>query len=308
MCSSDLGAKIALQLGHAGRKGSTQLGWEKMDHPIADPEQNWPLYSASPLPWFQGESQTPIELDEAGMARITADFVQATQRAIRAGVDLLELHCAHGYLLASFLSPLTNHRTDAYGGAIENRLRFPLHVFNAMRAVWPADKPMSVRISASDWADGGLSEADCFAIAKAFGEAGCDLIDVSTGQTVPHQSPVYGRMYQVPFAEAVKNELGLKTMCVGAITEAGQVNTIIACRRADLVAVGRPHLTNPNFSLHAAAWYGTRIKVPAPYLSGASQLYRESEKTRDKQAELARKAKPSRHHTQATLAFRNAAE
>jgi anthraniloyl-CoA monooxygenase len=302
------GAKIAMQLGHAGRKGSTQLGWEKMDHPIAEPSQNWPLFSASPIPWFEGESQIPSALDEAGMARITADFVQATERAARAGVDLLELHCAHGYLLASFLSPLTNQRTDAYGGAIENRLRFPLAVFAAMRAVWPAERPMSVRISASDWAEGGLSEDDCFAIAKAFGEAGCDLIDVSTGQTVPHQSPTYGRMYQVPFAEAVKNVLGLKTMCVGAITEAGQVNTIIACRRADLVAVGRPHLTNPNFSLQAAAWYATRIKVPAPYISGAAQLYRETEKTRDKQADLAKKAKPKRHHTDATLAFRNAAE
>jgi anthraniloyl-CoA monooxygenase len=302
------GAKIALQLGHAGRKGSTQLGWEKMDHPISDPAQNWPLFSASPLPWFEGESQIPTALDEAGMARITADFVQATERAARAGVDLLELHCAHGYLLASFLSPLTNQRSDAYGGSIENRLRFPLAVFAAMRAVWPQERPMSVRISASDWADGGLSEADCFAIAKAFGEAGCDLIDVSTGQTVPHQSPTYGRMYQVPFAEAVKNVLGLKTMCVGAITEAGQVNTIIACRRADLVAVGRPHLTNPNFSLHAAAWYATRLNVPKPYISGAAQLYRETEKTRDKQADLAKKAKPKRHHTDATLAFRNAAE
>jgi len=303
------GAKIALQLGHAGRKGSTQLGWEKADHPIAKAQDNWPLYSASPLPWFPGESQTPQALTEADMVRITADFVQATKRAHRAGIDLLELHCAHGYLLASFLSPLTNRRTDDYGGSIENRLRYPLAVFAAMRAVWPAEKPLSVRISASDWAEGGLTEADCFAIAKAFGEAGCDLIDVSSGQTVPHQSPVYGRMYQVPFAEAVKNQLGLKTMCVGAITEAGQINTIIACRRADLVAVGRPHLTNPNFSLHAAAWYRTRkISVPEAYISGAAQLYRETEKTRDKQADLAKKAKPKRHHTEATLAFRNVAE
>jgi anthraniloyl-CoA monooxygenase len=303
------GARIALQLGHAGRKGSTQLGWEKMDHPIDDPAANWPLVSASPIAWFDGESQVPAELDEAGMARITADFVAATERAARAGVDLLELHCAHGYLLASFLSPLTNQRTDGYGGTIENRLRFPLRVFTAMRAVWPADKPMSVRISASDWAEGGITEADDFAIARAFADAGVDLIDVSSGQTVPWQAPNYGRMYQVPFAEAVKNELGLKTMCVGAITEPGQVNTIIACRRADLVAVGRPHLTNPDWSLHAAAWYGTRrIAVPRPYLSGAAQLYRETEKTRSKQDELQRKAKPKRHHTDRTLAFRDAAE
>lgn len=289
--------RVALQLGHAGRKGSTQLGWEKIDHPIADPAANWPLVSASPIPWFDGESQVPAELDRAGMDRIIAEFVAATARAARAGVDLLELHCAHGYLLASFLSPLTNRRTDEYGGSVENRLRFPLELFAAMRAEWPADKPMSVRISAADWAEGGLTEADCFAIARAFSDAGCDLIDVSTGQTVPSQAPVYGRMYQVPFAEALKNELGLKTMCVGAITEWGQVNTIVACRRADLVAVGRPHLTDPMWSLRGAAWYGVKaVRPPLPYLSGAAQLLRESEKARDKQMELQRKAKPKRHH------------
>ncbi len=289
--------KVALQLGHAGRKGSTQLGWEKMDHPLADRHANWPLVSASPIPWLEGVSQTPAELDRAGMDRIRDEFVAATGRAARAGVDLLELHCAHGYLFASFLSPLTNLRTDAYGGSVENRLRFPLEVFAAMRAAWPDDRPMSVRISASDWAEGGLDETDLFAIARAFAEAGCDLIDVSTGQTVPHQAPVYGRMYQVPFAEAVKNELGLATMCVGAITEPGQVNTIVGCRRADLVAIGRPHLTDAQWSLRAAAWYGTRgVRAPLPYLSGVAQLRRESEKTRDKQRELQRKAKPSRHH------------
>ncbi len=303
------GARIALQLGHAGRKGSTQLGWEKMDHPIAVPEANWPLFSASPIPWFEGESQVPAELDEAGMARITGDFVQATERAARAGADLLELHCAHGYLLASFLSPLTNVRTDSYGGDIANRLRFPLRVFAAMRAAWPAGRPMSVRISASDWAAGGISEADGFAIARAFASAGVDLIDVSSGQTVPWQAPSYGRMYQVPFAESLKNELGVRTMCVGAITEPGQVNTIIACRRADLVAVGRPHLTDPDWTLHAAAWYGTHgVAVPPPYIAGAAQLFRETEKTRAKQDELQRKAKPKRHHTDATLALRTAAE
>jgi len=306
---SNGGAKIALQLGHAGRKGSTQLGWEKMDHPIEDSAANWPLVSASAIPWFSSESQVPAELHENGMARITADFVAATERAARAGVDLLELHCAHGYLLASFLSPLTNRRSDDYGGAIENRLRFPLALFRAMRAAWPTDRPMSVRVSASDWADGGVTEADSFVIARAFADAGVDLIDVSSGQTVPWQAPTYGRMYQVPFAESVKNELGLATMCVGAITEAGQVNTIIACRRADLVAIGRPHLTNPNWALHAAAWYATRrIAVPPAYQSGAAQLFRETEKAREKQAELQKKAKPKRHHTEKTLAFRTAAE
>lgn len=300
--------RVAMQLGHAGRKGSTQLGWERMDHPIADAGSNWPLVSASPIPWFEGESQVPVELDRVGMDRIRDDFVAATVRAARAGFDLLELHCAHGYLLASFLSPLTNTRTDGYGGPVENRMRWPLEVFSAMRAVWPEDRPMSVRLSASDWAEGGLSEADLFAIAKGFADAGCDLIDVSTGQTVPNQTPVYGRMYQVPFAEALKNELGLSTMCVGAITEPGQVNTIVGCRRADLVAVGRPHLTDAQWSLRAAAWYGVKaVRPPLPYLAGASQLLRESEKARSKHMDLQRKAKPTRHHV-APLPLREVAE
>ena len=251
----------------------------------------------------------PAELDEAGMAQITTDFVAATVRVARAGVDLLELHCAHGNLLASFLSPLTDVRTDAYGGSVDNRLRFPLKVFGAMRAVWPAQRPMSVRLSASNWAASGMPQADSFAIASAFAAAGVDLIDVSTGQTVPDQAPTYGGMYQVPFAEAVRNELGLRTMCVGAITEAAQVNTIIGCRRADLVAIGRPHLTNSNWTQQAAAWYGTRhIAVPPPYRSGAAQLFRETEKAREKQVELQRKAKPARHHTTAMRELRAAAE
>lgn len=300
--------KVAMQLGHAGRKGSTQLGWEKMDYPIAGEAANWPLVSASPIPWFAGESQVPAALDRAGMDRIRDDFVAATHRAGRAGFDLLELHCAHGYLLASFLSPLTNQRSDAYGGPVENRMRFPLEVFAAMRAAWPEDRPMAVRLSASDWAEGGLGQDDLFAIARGFAEAGCDLIDVSTGQTVPDQAPLYGRMYQVPFAEAVKNALGLRTMCVGAITEPGQVNTIIGCRRADLVAIGRPHLTDAQWSLRAAAWYGVKaVRPPLPYLAGAAQLLRESEKTREKQMELQMKAKPKRHH-QAQDSLRAAAE
>ncbi len=241
-------AKIALQLGHAGRKGSTQLGWEKADVPLKDAEANWPLVSASPLPWDAAVSQTPRELDEDGMAAVVAAFVAAAERGGRAGFDMLELHCAHGYLLASFLSPLTNRRTDAYGGSIENRLRFPLRVFAAMRAVWPAAKPMSVRISASDWVEGGIAEADVFAITAAFRDAGCDLIDVSAGQTVATQKPVYGRMFQVQFAEAIRNVPQMATMTVGAITEPGQINTILHTRRADLVALGRPHLWNPYFT------------------------------------------------------------
>lgn len=289
-------SKICMQLGHAGRKGSTQLGWEKMDHPIAKEEDNWPLYSASPIPYFEGESQTPIEMDRAKMDEIKADFVQATERANRAGCDMVELHCAHGYLIASFLSPLTNVRSDEYGGSIENRMRYPLEVFSAMRAVWPEEKPMSVRISASDWAPGGITEADVLTIAQAFSDAGCDLIDTSSGQTVPHQSPTYGRMYQVQFAEAIRNVTGVRTMAVGAITEPAQVNTILACRRADLVAIARPHMVNPYFTQQAAAWYqAPDVHWQKQYYAGKMQAYREAEKTFEKQLELQKKAKPNRH-------------
>ena len=289
-------AKVAMQLGHAGRKGSTQVGWAKADQPLENADANWPLVSASALAWHEGVSQVPRELDEAGMATVIADFVQATRRADRAGFDHLELHCAHGYLLASFLSPLTNRRTDAYGGSVENRLRFPLEVFAAMRDAWPAAKPMSVRISASDWLEGGISEADVFAIAKGFGDAGCDLIDVSAGQTVPNQKPVYGRMFQVQFAEAIRNVPRMATMTVGAITEPAQVNTILHTRRADLVALGRPHLWNPYFTHQAEAWYGARNQSwPDPYLPGRNQAHAETAKARERQVALARKARPARH-------------
>jgi anthraniloyl-CoA monooxygenase len=289
-------AKVAMQLGHAGRKGSTQVGWEKPDYPLMSPEANWPLVSASPLPWHDNVSQCPAELDRAGMDGIVQEFVAATQRANRAGFDLLELHCAHGYLLASFLSPLTNKRTDDYGGSIENRLRFPTEVFAAMRAIWPAEKPMSVRISASDWLEGGISEADVFAISQAFNDAGCDLIDVSAGQTVPHQKPLYGRMFQVQFAEAVRNVPKMATMTVGAITEASQINTILHTRRADLVALGRPHLWNPYFTRQAEAWYSTRDQAwPAPYWPGRNQAHSEMTKLRDKQIALQKKARPAKH-------------
>ena len=285
-------AKLCMQLGHAGRKGSTQLGWEDADHPIANAKDNWPLVSASNLPYLEGVSQLPAELDRTAMARIKQEFIEATRRADRAGFDMLELHCAHGYLFASFLSPLTNKRRDDYGGAIENRIRYPLEVFTAMREAWPADKPMSIRISASDWADGGITEHDTLAIATAFAEAGCDLISTSSGQTVPFQRPVYGRMYQVPFAETIKNVARVKTMAVGAITEPAQINTIIACRRADLVALARPHLVDPYFTRRAAAWYGVKLATPPQYLSGAAQAHRESERTRERQFDLQKKAKP----------------
>ncbi len=286
-------AKVAMQLGHAGRKGSTQLGWQQMDMPIEQEEHNWELVSASPLPYLPGVSQTPQELDRGQMDRIRDEFVAATHRAARAGFDMLELHCAHGYLLASFLSPLTNHRSDAYGGTIENRLRFPLEVFAAMRKAWPDPRPMSVRISACDWVEGGISEADTFAIAEAFRDAGCDLIDVSAGQTVPDQQPIYGRMFQVPFSEAIRNVPKMATMAVGAITEPGQVNTILHTRRADLVALARPHLWNPYFAHQAAAHYGVRAGGwPKPYLAGRDQAGRELTRARERQLELRQKARP----------------
>jgi len=286
-------AKICMQLGHAGRKGSTQVGWEKADHPIEDEAENWPLFSASPLPYLEGISQVPREMTRADMDRVRDDFVRAAKLAQKAGFDMLELHCAHGYLLASFLSPLTNRRTDEYGGDIQGRMRFPLEVFRAIREVWPDEKPMSVRISASDWLDGGISEEDTFAIAEAFGMAGCDLIDVSAGQTVPHQRPVYGRMFQTQFAEAIRNVPRMAVMTVGAITEPGQVNTIIHTRRADLVALGRPHMWNPYFAHQAAAWYDVRSQHwPKQYLSGRDQAHRELARRREQEMELRRKARP----------------
>ena len=264
-------AKICMQLGHAGRKGSTQVGWEKMDHPL--PEGNWPLQAPSALAYDAG-NQIPREMTRADMQRITADFVASTRRAIDCGFDMLELHAAHGYLLASFVSPITNHRQDEYGGTLENRLRWPLEVWDAMRAVWPQEKPMSVRISATDWIPGGTTGVDAVTIARAFKAHGADLIDVSSGQTDPASKPVYGRMFQAQFAEAVRIDAGIATMAVGAITSADQVNTLLASGRADLVALGRPHLADPHFTLHAAAEYAYRdVGWPRQYLSGAQQAH-----------------------------------
>lgn len=289
-------AKLCLQLGHAGRKGSTQLGWEQMDHPL--PEGNWPIYSASPIPYL-AESQVPIEMSRADMDKVLTDFVRATFFADEAGFDMVELHMAHGYLLASFISPLTNQRSDEYGGAIENRLRFPLEVFKAMRAVWPQHKPMAVRVSATDWAPGGLSGEDLITLAQAFKAAGVDLIDCSAGQTVPDQKPVYGRMFQTPFADQVRHEAGIPTMAVGNITTADQVNTILISGRSDLVALARPHLTNPHFTLHAAAWYGHEQQPWAkPYLSGAFQAHRLAEREREELEELRLAHKPRSHKVQ----------
>jgi anthraniloyl-CoA monooxygenase len=264
-----------------------------MDQPL--PEGAWPLISASPVPYYPN-SQVPREMTRADMDRVIADFVQAAERGQRAGFDMLELHCAHGYLLASFISPLTNKRIDEYGGSLENRVRFPLEVFRALRKAWPDEKPMSVRISATDWEEGGLTADDAVEVARAFAEAGCDLIDVSTGQTTPDTEPVYGRMFQTPFSDQIRNEAGLATMCVGAITTADQVNTIIAAGRADLVALARPHLVDPFFTMKAAAWYGaTDIHCPPQYLAGRDQIFRNSVRDRADLTELRRKAKPKGH-------------
>ena len=271
-CHAQSKAKLCLQLGHAGRKGSTQLGWDRMDHPL--PDGNWELVAPSPLP-YSPDSHTPRALTRADMDKIVADFVRSTRYAHEAGFDMVEMHAAHGYLLSSFISPLTNLRTDEYGGSIENRARFPLEVFKAMRAAWPADKPMSVRVSATDWAPGGLSEADLLALARMFKDAGADLIDVSTGQVVADQKPVYGRMFQLPFSDKIRNEVGIATMSVGNIVNADQVNTIVVSGRADLVALARPHLSDPYFTLHASAWYQHMGQAwPKPYLSGRDQAYR----------------------------------
>jgi anthraniloyl-CoA monooxygenase len=283
-------AKLCLQLGHAGRKGATRLMWEGMDQPL--PGDPWPVVSASPIPYYP-DSQVPHELTRADMDRIAGQFVAAVERGERLGFDMLELHAAHGYLLASFLSPLTNTRTDEYGGPVENRLRFPLDVFGRMREAWPKHKPMSVRISASDWAEGGLSDAESIAIADAFAQAGVDLVDVSTGQTVNWSEPMYGRMFQTPFSDQIRNEAHVSTMCVGNITSADQANTILVAGRADLVAIGRPHLTDPFFAMRAAAWYGeSYLQVPPQYEPGFDQTARNSARDRADLEDIRIKARP----------------
>ncbi len=277
-------AKIALQLGHAGPKGSTRVPWDGEDLPLPTAEENWPLLAASPQQYLDGVSAWARAMTREDMERVTADFVASVTRGIEAGFDWLELHCAHGYLLSAFLSPLTNHRNDSYGGSIENRLRWPLEVFTAMRDVWPQHLPMSVRLSAHDWVDGGNTLADAIEMARAFKQAGADLIDVSSGQVSPHQKPVYGRMYQTPFAEAIRNEIDIATMAVGAIYEADHVNSIIAAGRADLCAIARPHLASPAWTLIEAARIGHTNGIgadwPKQYVKGKSQLERNFERAR----------------------------
>ena len=293
-CKTHSKAKMCMQLGHSGRKGSTQLGWERMDYPLES--GNWPVVSASPIPYFEGVSPVPIELDRAGMEKIVRDFEKSTRYADQAGFDMLELHMAHGYLLASFISPLTNQRKDEYGGSIENRMRFPLQVFAACRKIWPERKPMSVRISATDWAPGGLSGEDLMAATRLLKQAGCDMIDCSTGQTVPHQKPVYGRMYQASYSDWVRNEVGIATMTVGAVTTPDQVNTLLASGKADLVALARPHLANPYFTLQASAWYQHMGQFwPPQYLSGRDQAFRNAPRERAEQQDLRIKARPASH-------------
>ncbi|MDR5653605.1 bifunctional salicylyl-CoA 5-hydroxylase/oxidoreductase [Ruixingdingia sedimenti] len=270
---AETSAKICMQIGHSGRKGSTQLGWEEMDAPLA--AGNWPLMSASAIPWSPGNA-VPKAMDRADMDRVTAEFVAATGMAARAGFDMAELHAAHGYLVSSFISPKSNTRTDEYGGSLENRMRWPLEVFRAMRAVWPADRPMSVRISANDWVgDEGVTPDEAVEIARMFTAAGADIIDVSAGQTSTDARPVYGRMFQTPFSDRIRNEAGIATMAVGNIYETDHVNSILMAGRADLVCLARPHLADPYWTLHAAVAMGDRATDwPLPYLNGRDQALR----------------------------------
>ncbi len=273
-------AKIAMQLGHAGPKGSTKVMWEGVDQPL--PADNWPLIAASPEQYLEGVSQTAHAATRADMDRVLEDFVRATHQSEEAGFDWLELHCAHGYLLSSFISPLTNHRTDEYGGSLANRCRYPLEVFRAMRAAWPDDKPMSVRISAHDWVPGGITPDDGVEIARLFRAAGADLIDVSSGQVSKQEKPIYGRMFQTPFADRIRNEAGIATIAVGGISEADHANSIIAAGRADLCAIARPHLANPAWTLLEAAKLGfTDIDWPKQYRAAKVQLERNLERQRE---------------------------
>ena len=259
-------AKMGIQIGHSGRKGSTKVMWDGIDQPLD--EGNWAIMGPSPLPYLP-HSQVPAEMTRVDMDVVRDQFVETTLRAARAGFDVLELHCAHGYLLSSFLTPVSNQRTDEYGGSLENRLRYPLEVFDAVRAAWPEDRPMFVRISASDWVPDGISFDDILDIARAFKEHGVDVIDVSSGQTTPDAKPEYGRSYQTPFSDRIRNIVGIDTMAVGAISSWDDVNTNIAAGRADLCAIGRPHLYDPQWTLHAAADQGVKVPWPMPYVGGS---------------------------------------
>ena len=263
-------AKIGLQLGHSGRKGSTKLMWEGIDEPL--PDGNWPVVGPSPLPYRPGVNQVPKELTVEEMAEIRDQFVRSAEMGARAGFDLLELHCAHGYLLSSFISPVTNQRADEYGGSLENRMRYPLEVFDAVRAVWPEDRPITLRISATDWVDGGVDAEDAVEIARMFRAHGADALDVSTGQVTPDERPAFGRSYQTPYADRIRNQVGIPTIAVGVISSYDDVNSIVLAGRADLCAVGRAHLYDPHWTLHAAAeqeYRGPAAEWPDPWKAGS---------------------------------------
>ena len=295
---SNSDAKIAVQIGHAGAKGATKLAWDGIDKPVET--DSWSLISASPEQYLTGVSQTSREMTRGDMDRVKQDFINSTKAAEVAGFDWLELHAAHGYLLSSFISPITNRRSDEYGGSLENRMRYPLEVFAAVREVWPVGKPISVRISAHDWTEGGITPQDAVEIAKAFKAAGADLIDCSSGQVTKREKPVFGRMFQTPFADQIRNEAGIATIAVGAIFEADNVNTIIAAGRADLCAVARMHLVNPAWTLLEAAKIGYKnVTWPKQYISAKVQIERNIE--REKQ--MAATAKSSLSYEQITAAF-----
>jgi anthraniloyl-CoA monooxygenase len=273
-------AAICLQLGHSGPKGATKRMWEGNEEPLA--EGGWEVIAPSAVAYRAG-MQVPRAMTRADMERVRDDFARAARMGAEAGFDMLELHCAHGYLLSAFITPLSNRRDDAYGGPLENRLRFPLEVFAAVRAEWPAERPVSVRISATDWVEGGVDGGEAVEIARAFAAAGVDVVHVSAGQTSPEARPVYGRMFQTPFSDRVRNEAGVPTIAVGNITDADQVNAIVAAGRADLCALGRPHLADPHWTLHAAAQLGHAGQWwPVQYDSGRRQL----ERALQRQAEM----------------------
>jgi anthraniloyl-CoA monooxygenase len=258
-------SKIGIQLGHAGRKGATKKLWEGDSEPVESGA--WPLVSASPIPYFPDRSQTPREMTRHDMDHVVGEFVTAAEYARDAGFDLLEVHMAHGYLLASFISPLTNKRTDDYGGSLANRMRFPIEVFDACRVVWPAERPMSVRISAVDWLPGGLEPEDAVEVARLLRAHGCDIVDVSAGQTVPEQQPAYGRLFQTPFADRIRHDVKIATMAVGNISSYMDANTIIAAGRADLCLLARAHLFDPYWTRHAAYMLRHSLSWPDPYRS-----------------------------------------
>lgn len=287
-------AKFCIQIGHSGRKGSTNIAWEGMDQPLK--ENNWTLIAPSAIP-FNSFSNAPRQMDRGDMEKVISDFVSAAKMANRANADMIEIHMAHGYLLSSFITPVSNRRTDEFGGPLQNRLRFPLEVFDAIREVWPATKPISVRISATDWiGKKGIEVDDAVVIASNLKSHGCDLINVSTGQTTPDAQPIYGRLFQTWLSEQVRLEASIPTIAVGNITTWDQVNTILAAGRADLVAMGRPHLTNPHFTLQAAAYYGIDLqRWPLPYETGKEQAYRLAVRDRAEETSMRQTAKPKSH-------------